>query len=459
MGFLLFWAAVIGFLLWRHSLEDPQWGIKWPDRTLADPEREQALRAAVGAPAGGLSLSLSTCEWSRETGPGTQVGTRLVVSGVCPQLSVRFGGGTDVEVGDSDLDAALTLMGPPPLVRAMFDRPARRALMALARAPVRQDTFKVLDGRLQIDVAETAVDRLEPVARLLLAAAERLQAPADVPARLAGNARDDEDAAVRLSCLQTLVRDFRATRTPPPPCAPPATTSKARCGWRRRGPWAPRGVRSCWRWRATRTWTTRVPPGPSTSCGRHRRRAVAHPGDGATAPPSRTAPSRPYTARACVEALGRLGEDAVPLLEGALRSENEAVALAAIRALDRIGGPAVVMSLQAAVEHHGGEVRRAAETTLGDVQARLVGTPGQVSLTAGDTGQVSLAEDAAGNVSLPEKPAPTERPRRSGGRSWSSRAVGTVIAIAVLRDWGARVPPADPSSRRGAPDVRSPRSR
>jgi HEAT repeat protein len=124
----------------------------------------------------------------------------------------------------------------------------------------------------------------------------------------------------------------------------------------------------------------------------------------------RKAPPRPYTARACVEALGRLGEDAVPLLDAALRSENEAVALATIRVLDRIGGPAVVMSLQAAVEHHGGEVRRAAETALGDVQARLVGTPGQVSLTTGDTGQVSLAEDGAGQLSLPEKPVPSQRP-------------------------------------------------
>jgi hypothetical protein len=334
-----------------------------------------------------------------------------VVSGLCPQLSIRFGSGTDVEVGDGDLDGPLTLMGPPPLVRAMFDGPARRAFLAVARTPMRKDTFKLFDGELQIDVVESEVAQLEPLARLLLAVAQQLQAPADVPARLAKNARDDEDAGVRLVSLQTLVRDF-------PGHAQTTAAVLSACddvdGDVRLAAARARGAegRSLLLALARGTEVNDACSAQAIDALRDATAdelapilAAAQRGQG-----SSKAPSRPYTVRACVEALGRLGEDAVPLLDGALRSQNEAVALATIRVLDRIGGPAVVMSLQAAVDHHGGDVRRAAETALGDVQARLVGTPGQISLTTGDTGQVSLAEDAAGQVSLPEKPAQAARP-------------------------------------------------
>ena len=416
MGWLVFWAAVIGFLIWRNAVEDPQWGLKWPDRTLADPDREQALRAAVGPLAGGLSLGLSACEWSRETGPGTQVGTRLTVSGLCPQLSIRFGSGTDVEVGDAELDGPLTLMGPPPLLRAMLDRPARRALLALVRMPLRKDTFKVFDGQLQVDVIETEVGRLEPLAQLVVAAAERLQAPPDVPARLAAIARDDGDAAVRLASLQTLVRDFpghaqtaAAVRSARDDAEGEVRLAAARAlGAKGRGLLLALAGDTEVDDACSAQAIDALPD--ATAAELTPILEAAH-GPGR----SRKAPSRPYTVRACVEALGRLGDEVVPLLDAPLRSANEAVALATIRVLDRIGGPAVVMSLQAAVEHHGGEVRRAAETALGDVQARLVGTPGQVSLTGGDAGQVSLAEDAAGQVSLPEKRSPAQAsapPRR-----------------------------------------------
>lgn len=406
MGWLLFWAAVVGFILWRNALRDGDLGLKSPDRTLADPEREQELRSAVGPLGPGLSLSLSTCEWPKEVGGGTQIGTRLTIGGLCPQVSIRFGSGTDVEVGDADLDGTLTLMGPPPLLRAMLDLPARRALMAVARAPMRKDSLKVTDGTLHIDLAETEVHLLEPVARRLLAAAERLRAPADVPARLAAIACDDEEAGVRLSSLQTLVREF-------PDDARTTAAVRSACddmdGEVRLAAARARGTEGRGLLLAL-AGDTEV----NDSCSAQAVGALSDATVEEIAPlleaahKSRglgQAPPRPYTARACVEALGRLGEGVVPMLDEALRSENEAVALATIRALARIGGPAVVMSLQAAVDHHGGDVREAAHTALGDVQARLVGTPGQVSLSGGDAGQVSLAEDAAGQVSLPDKPS------------------------------------------------------
>jgi hypothetical protein len=404
MEWLVFWAIVIAFALWRNSLADPDVGLKWPDRTMADPDREQKLLSALGPLAPGLSLSLSRCEWPREIGNGTQVGTRLTVGGACPQIDVRLGNANDVEVGDASLDGPLTLMGPPPLLRAIFDQPARRALAAVVETLMRKEAFKVFDGKLQIDVPVTDVEQLEHIARRLLAAAERLQAPADVPARLARNARYDDVAGVRLASLQTLVRDFPGhdQTTALLTAASDDADGEVRLAAARAQGAAGRDLLlSLARDAEVDDACSAQAVGALSGATAEELVPIleaAHPSASEKAPP------RPYTARACVEALGRLGEDAVPLLDGALRSRSDAVALATIRVLDRIGGAAVVMSLQAAVEHHGGEVRKAARIALDDVRARLVGTPGQVSLAAGGTGDVSLADAAAGQVSLPDRP-------------------------------------------------------
>jgi HEAT repeat protein len=418
MWHVLFWLAVLALVLWRHALQDPEWGQKWPDRELPAPsDRERALLSAVGPLPSGLSLSMRHLEWAKDESPGSQTGTRLVVKGVCPQISVSVGDGVDIEVGDAALDGMLSLMGPPPLVRAMLDGPARGALLALARSPSRARSLRIRDGELRIDTVEGNVGELERLARLALTAAARLrQAPADVPARLAANAREDHDPAVRRSNLQTLVREFpdHALTAPTIRAASEDGDGEVRLAAARAMGEEGRPVL------LALARDTAV----DDACSAH---AIDALGDGSLAelgtileaahraPYGGQAPWRPHTARACVEALSRLGEDAVPLLDVTLGSENEAVALATIRALGRIGGPAVVIPLQVAADHHRGDVRQAAETALGDVQARLKGTPGQISLSAGDSGQVSLADDAAGQVSLeraPEAPAPPAPQRR-----------------------------------------------
>src|SRR5262245_250464 len=344
MWTLLFWGAVLAFLVWRAALEDREWGQKWPGRALPDPEGERALLAALGPVATGLTLSARKCEWARKTGPGSHRGTRLVVKGVCPQLTLGVESGVDVEVGDAALDGVVSLMGPPALVRAMLDKPAREALLALARSPSRPGSLRVRDGELRIDVGER--DSARSVASLALAAAVRLQAPADVPVRLLANAREDDDAAVRLKSLRTLVREF-------PDHAATAAALQAACGD------GDGDVRLA----AARALGADGRPvllalardtKVDDDCSAQAVDALADASaaelgailEVAQRTPHRPgAPWRPHTARACVEALSRHGKDVVPLLDQALRSENEAVALAAIRALDRIGGPAVVVPL------------------------------------------------------------------------------------------------------------------
>jgi len=404
MGYVLFWLIVLGLLLWRKALQDPEWGQKWPDRELADPEREQAVLAAVGPVECGLAVSVRYVEWSAEQGPGSWRGTRIVVSGACPELNISVGSGSDVDVGDAALDGALSLIGPPLLVRAIMDSPTRKALLDLARSScVRSGSFRVRDGQVRVDVLRPPLGRdpADAIARLALAVAKSVQAPADVPARLAANAREDPEPGVRVSNLNTLVREF-------PDHALTATALRAAAtdsdGDVRLAAGRALGAEGRPIVMAVAADTT-----VDDSCSAHAMdalRDVSAPELGeilaAAQRPERGrgGPARPHTARACVEALTRLGEDAVPLLGEALRSENEVVALAAIRALDKIGGPATVIPLQEAVEHHGGEVRQAAATALADVQARLTGTPGQISLAVGDTGQVSLADDVEGRVSL-----------------------------------------------------------
>jgi hypothetical protein len=415
---ILFVVVIVAVLLWRAKLQDPEWGARSPDRELADPVREKALQDALGALPDGLALSVRGCEWAAETGSGTDKGTRVVLKGVSPHLTIGVGTAVDVGVGDATLDGALTLLGPPALVRATLDLAARSALLALARSTIRAGSLKVRDGELRVDVPHADTATLVRTARAAVAAASLLKAPSDVPGRLCANVQQDIVPGVRLASLQTLVREF-------PDDARTAAAVRAAC--------------------EDRDGDVRLAAARALGGAEGREVLIAlardfHVDDAASAQAvdalrdvslaeleailaaargrsrgdETQAPARPYTARACVEALARLGDSGVPLLDRAARSESEVIARAAVRSLEKIGGPAVVGPLQDAIRHQSGDVRRAAEVALGDVQARLTGSPGQVSLAAGEAGQVTLSEDVAGRVTLgraaePEPPAPADR--------------------------------------------------
>jgi hypothetical protein len=414
---ILFVVVVVAVLLWHAKLQDPEWGARSPDRELDDPVGEKALQDALGPLPDGLALSVRGCEWAAEIGNGTDKGTRLVLKGVSPHLTISAGGAVDVGVGDAVLDGALTLLGPPALVRATLDLAARSALLTLARSTIRAGSLKVRDGELRVDVPQADTAALVRTARAAVAAAALLQAPSDVVARLCANVERDIVPGVRLASLQTLVRDFPDdARTP----AAVRAACEDRDGDVRLAAARALGAEG----RGVLLALARdfhVDDAASAQAVDALRdvslaelEAILAATRGRSRGDETQPPARPYTARACVEALGRLGDSGVPLLDTAARSDSEVIARAAVRSLEKIGGPAVVGPLQDAIRHQSGDVRRAAEVALGDVQARLTGSPGQVSLAAGEAGQVTLSEDVAGRVTLgraaePEPPAPAGR--------------------------------------------------
>jgi HEAT repeat protein len=143
---------------------------------------------------------------------------------------------------------------------------------------------------------------------------------------------------------------------------------------------------------------------------------------------------RPSTARACLDTLGRRGEEATPLIAKVLAVESGELAVAAAVALGTSGAASAEAPLLAALDRdvpglgiaaaealgHVGSAtavlplkeaarsasdrgfQRAARQAIGSIQARAGGaTPGQLSLTAVPTGQLSVTDGQEGRVSYP----------------------------------------------------------
>ncbi|HEX9189715.1 MAG TPA: HEAT repeat domain-containing protein, partial [Vicinamibacteria bacterium] len=275
-------------------------------------------------------------------------------------------------------------------------------------------------GRLEVEVKESGFsrnrERVPEILAAVLDVARRLVAPADVPARLAANLAEETEPGARLASLLALAREFPqhpATRE-----ALLAARADASEEVRLRA-----GIALREEGRETLTELVRG-AGTSDACAA---RAVAAlderlPADLATGTLRRAlgGAGRPLTARACLEALGRLGlPDHEGLLLGALAAEDREVSLAAARALGQAGTVAAVVSLQESAER-GGEHRRAARQAIAEIQARLTGAaPGQLTLAGGEAGALSLADGEPGRLSLamgePERPSPAEgEPERLG---------------------------------------------
>ena len=122
---------------------------------------------------------------------------------------------------------------------------------------------------------------------------------------------------------------------------------------------------------------------------------------------------RPETAAACAESLSRrTGEDVETFLRMA-GLERGIVAVAAARALGRVGGLpalAVLRELRDRLSDDD-EVQRAVREAIGAVQARTSGAlPGQLSIADEDpSGQVSLTSGAAGRVAVAPALDPPDR--------------------------------------------------
>jgi hypothetical protein len=323
---------------------------------------------------------------------------------VCPSLGIARESRADIDLGDPSLDARFAFQGPRSLLSAMMDHETRQDLLALAgMTACRPDSLTVADGTLRVDAwrprYRSARTEMVRVAKRTLALAERLRATTDIPARLARNALDDPLRHVRLTSLRTLLREHvgehvtrdalrRAAAHPDPELRLLAGQGLGEAG------------------RPTLLDLARdAAIEDETSAGAIEAlrnlsfadlEAVVR-----SSGPARLMPARPFTLRACADALAAHGAAAVPLLAEVVQSRNEAVGLAGVRALRQIGTVEAVLPLTQAAESGVEAVRKKARVALEDIQFGLKGIRGAVSLAGAEAGQVSVVEDRAGRVSLP----------------------------------------------------------
>jgi hypothetical protein len=366
-----------------------------------DPKTQAALAAVLGPLPPGLTFSV----WSVK---GVLHGTRLVVGGVCPQLDLSFAWAERSDAADPiDLgDRRLVSRGSRRVTAAVMQPGARLALLELhGRDGVLRERVRVAAGQLQVDVPERSARApllLEEVARTALAAADRLRAPDDIPARLAKNVASDPAPGVRVLSLQILLAEFpghaatlAAQRTAAgSPLAPLRFVAARALGEEGRpilleilrGPLSDDSAAT-----AAVDALRLLPPEVADDV---LARALVPKGGGVTAS---------LTARAVIEALRRARVADLARLENALRCPADEVALEAVRLLGDRGGAEAVLPLQQMAEaHRSPEVRRGAGQAALEIQSRLPGaTPGQLSLSGARSGAVTLAEDTAGRVSTP----------------------------------------------------------
>lgn len=328
----------------------------------------------------------------------------------------------EIEVGDESFDRAFYLVGPTRLVHGLLPAETRRLLLRIHQAG---SQVEVVTGELRADVLD---DKVADVLPLVLDAGWQLARPMDVVQRLAGNAREDPEAGVRLNNLLVLVREFpedprtaEALRTA---CSDASGLVRLRAaqGLGAEG----RGIL--------------IEVAESTTDDAASAEAVSIVSRELPFERMRTILVQALrrrllqTARACLEVLGSGGDAAVetlakvmerekgelaaaaavalgatgsaaaePPLILALQHDQEDVLVAAANALRRVGSAAAVLPLKEAARRfsRNPEVLRATRQAIAAIQSRLPGaSPGQLSLAGPEAGQLSLAEGEAGQLSL-----------------------------------------------------------
>ena len=337
-------------------------------------------------------------------------GLSLRREGLSTAFEKRFIGEREIEIGDPSFDEEYYVQGQAPLALALLDPGTRRRLASLLRGrvavagrePVAVDP-SLSDGILEVRVKESGFsgnrERVPEILAGVLEVARLLVAPRDLAARIASNLRAETEAGARRRGVLMLAREF-----PQHPATREALLAaredpseevrlRAAVALGEEGRDALLGLVAR--------------PGTDDSCAA---RAVAALGDRMPAEQAEGALRRalgggrnPRTAEACLDALALLGRSgAEGLILDALRSEDTPVAVAAARALGRVGTVAAVAALREAAER-GGDLRRAGRQAIAEIQARLTGAePGQLSLAGGEAGALSLADGEPGRLSLAE---------------------------------------------------------
>ena len=387
----------------------------------------------------------------REAGPTTVIAIAgladisLTSEGVRSSVS-RSLGGLEIHVGDPAFDDNLFVRGLEPLVRAVLDAETRRLVLLLFQGRVEilgPDTDRVFDGTVSLDSgllrvkAVNAISSPKWLGECLLGfldVARRMAQPADIPGRLAANARDDPLPEVRLANLRALAEEY-----------PGRPVTRRTLRWALAEPdldvrsWAARQLREEGRpvlleiaanpqlseeaqagavWALGDLLPTEVGLKVLSQALRSRRLPVVEACLGALAQKGGTgvvpslskvlAVERGWLAVAAARALGDSGEgSAERALLTALGRNDEGVGVAAAKALGRVGTASAVLRLRGVESSSGDDaLRRAAREAVAEIQSRLTGaTPGQLSLASGETGQLSLAQDESGRVALHDEGA------------------------------------------------------
>ena len=329
--------------------------------------------------------------------------------------------GGEIEVGDVSFDSSFFVEGPPPQALALLDAETRRLLFRLST----ESRVEMSSGSLRADMADKKVSDLLP---LLIETAERFALPMDVPQRLAENARKDPAARARLHNLHLLIREFPGEPGTREALLVASTDPSPEVRLR-----AAKELRAEGRGVLLELAESLVDDVVSAEAVVTLEREL--PFESLKSILTRAARGRRLrTARACLEALGRRGTEAVgvlvevmeqeegelaavaawalgaigspaaePSLIQALRRDLADLRVFAAKTLGRVGSAAAVLPLKEAAERSGLdlELRRATRQAIAEIQSRLHGaSPGQLSLAGVEAGQLSIATDPAGQVSL-----------------------------------------------------------
>jgi hypothetical protein len=300
-------------------------------------------------------------------------------------------GPSQVETGDEAFDSTFAAEGPIVLLSVLLDAETRRLLITLSA----ESWFEIADGELRAEAWH-----IPDILGFLLDLGRRCARPLHIARRLAQNASQDSNAGVRLKNLLLLAREFPER---------PETTAALRTACADPSPQI--------RLRAAKELGAEghgllVAFAESVEDDASSAQAIAILGRELPLERTRAILVQALrrrglqTARACLEALGDGGapEDIDTLAE-VMASEKNELAVAAAKALGRVGTAAAVLPLKEAAEHTGDhDLRRAAHQSIAEIQSRLQGaSPGQLSLAGDGAGQLSLATAEAGDLSLADE--------------------------------------------------------
>jgi len=310
-------------------------------------------------------------------------------------------GDHEMVIGDISLDSNFFIVGSDiAFAAAFFDAGTRDSLVDL-----RDDLHRVAveegELRVQITAGTDAPERFARVLARVIGIGAHMPGRVELVARLAQNAANDAEPAIRENNLAFLAGEFRghaASRE-----ALRAATRDHNVAVRLRAGVGLREEGHAVLLEITQSDAPEACVAEAVSALGARLPAdlrVALFGRAVTAGQSRVV-------AACIPLLGRAGDDAAEArLIGALSMTDRDVQIAAAHALGRTGSALAVEPLKAIARGRGDEeLSRAAGEAIAMIQDRTEGTPGQLSLSDASAGQVSLADGGAGQLSLPTSKA------------------------------------------------------